>query len=55
MLCPVRWCSRSGFLLVMQAAVSLDLADHLDLLERDAFPDWDAMPEERRILSVATI
>jgi hypothetical protein len=46
MLCPVRWCSDKGFLLVMQSAISLDPADHLDLLERDAFPDWDAMPGE---------
>lgn len=46
MLCPVRWCSRKGFLLVMQSAIPLDPADHLDLLEHDAFPDWDAMPGE---------
>jgi hypothetical protein len=46
MLCPVRWCSRKGFLLVMQSAIPLDPADHLDLHERDAFPDWDYMPGE---------
>jgi hypothetical protein len=46
MLCPVRWCSPKGFLLVMQSAVPLQRADQLDLLERDAFPDWDAMPGE---------
>ena len=46
MLCPVRWCSPKGFLLVMQAAEPLNPADHLDLLERDALPDWDYMPGE---------
>lgn len=46
MLCPVRWCSPGGFLLVMQSAVPLTRADQLELLDRDAFPDWDAMPGE---------
>jgi hypothetical protein len=46
MLCPVRWRSRKGLLLVMQSAISLDPADNLDLLERDAFHDWDAIPGE---------
>jgi len=30
----------------MQSAVPLDRADQIDLLERHAFPDWDAMPGE---------
>jgi hypothetical protein len=46
MLCPVRWCSRKGFLLIAQTAAPLDPLDHADLLARDAFPDWDYMPGE---------
>jgi hypothetical protein len=46
MLCPVRWCSGSGGLVVMAAARSLSAADHEHLLDTDGFPDWDYMPGE---------
>ena len=46
MLCPVRWCSRGGQVLVMALARPLSPADHEDLLDTDGFPDWDYMPGE---------
>ena len=41
MLCPVRWCSKSGWVLIMDAAQPLAESDHANLLERSEFPDWD--------------
>jgi hypothetical protein len=46
MLCPVRWCSKSGWLLIMDTAQPLGQSDHADLLDRRGFPDWDYMPGE---------
>ena len=46
MLCPVRWCSKSGWVLIMDTAQPLGQSDHADLLDRRAFPDWDYMPGE---------
>jgi hypothetical protein len=46
MLCPVRWGSNSGWLLIMETAQPLRESDHADLLDRRAFPDWDYMPGE---------
>ena len=41
MLCPVHWCSRKGFLLIAQAATPLDPVDQADLVDGDAFPDFN--------------
>jgi hypothetical protein len=46
MLCPVRWCSDGGWLMVMATAQPLLEADHADLLDRGDFPDWDYRPGE---------
>jgi hypothetical protein len=46
MLCPVRWCSAGGELLVMASAQPLSAADHEELLDADGFPDWDYLPGE---------
>jgi hypothetical protein len=46
MLCPVRWCSGGGKVLVMASARPLSKRDHEDLLAADGFPDWDYMPGE---------
>jgi hypothetical protein len=45
-LCPVRWCSGGGRLLIMASARPLSAADHEELLDTDGFPDWDYMPGE---------
>ena len=44
MLCPVRWCSNSGWVLIMDAAQPLSESDHANLLDGCAFPDWDYIP-----------
>jgi hypothetical protein len=46
MLCPVRWCAKSGWVLIMDRAQPLKQSDHTNLHERDQFPDWDYMPGE---------
>jgi hypothetical protein len=46
MLCPVRWCSNGGGLLIMSSAQPLTESDHENLLDSDGFPDWDYMPGE---------
>ena len=46
MLCPVRWCSTNGSLLVMTAASPLTEAERDRLLLSDGFPVWDYRPGE---------
>jgi hypothetical protein len=46
MLCPVRWCSNAGRVLIMDTAQPLAESDHANLLEKHEFPDWDYMPGE---------
>lgn len=46
MLCPVRWCSSDGVLLVMASAKPLTKSDHENLLDGGSFPNWDYMPSE---------
>jgi hypothetical protein len=46
MLCPVRWCAKSGWLLMMAAATPLTEAEKDNLIDTDGFPDWDYMPGE---------
>ena len=46
MLCPVRWCSSGGGLLIMASARPLTASDHENLLDGDGFPDWDYTPGE---------
>jgi hypothetical protein len=46
MLCPVRWCAKGGWLVVMAAATPLTEAEKDRLIDTDGFPDWDYMPGE---------
>jgi hypothetical protein len=46
MLCPVRWCSGRGWLLVMAAAIPLTETEKEELMDSNGFPDWDYMPGE---------
>jgi hypothetical protein len=46
MLCPVRWCSSAGRLLVMATATPLTEGEKEKLIDGDGFPDWDYMPGE---------
>ena len=46
MLCPVRWCSTNGKLLLMAAARPLTEPGRDELLLSDGFPDWDYQPGE---------
>ncbi len=46
MLCPVRWCSRGGRVLVAASARPLSKADREHLLDTHGFPDWDYRPGE---------
>jgi hypothetical protein len=46
MLCPVRWCSGRGWLLVMAAATPLMETEKEELMDSNGFPDWDYMPGE---------
>lgn len=40
MLCPVKWCSLGGWVLVMAAATPITRAERDYLVERSLFPDW---------------
>jgi hypothetical protein len=46
MLCPVRWHTASGWLIVMMAAIPLTETEKDKLIDSDGFPDWDYMPGE---------
>jgi hypothetical protein len=46
MLCPVRWCSGRGSLLVMAAATPITETEKEGLIDSNGFPDWDYMPGE---------
>ncbi len=46
MLCPARWCSSGGRLLVMAAATPLTEPEKEELIDSNGFPDWDYMPGE---------
>ncbi len=46
MLCPVRWCAKGGWLMVMATATPLTEAEKDNLIDTDGFPDWDYMPGE---------
>jgi hypothetical protein len=46
MLCPVRWCSGRGWLLVMAAATPITETEKEGLIDSNGFPDWDYMPGE---------
>jgi hypothetical protein len=41
MLCPVRWCAKGGWLMVMATAGPLAEAEKDKLITTDGFPDWD--------------
>ena len=46
MLCPARWCSSGGRLLVVAAATPLTEPEKEELIDSNGFPDWDYMPGE---------
>ena len=46
MLCPVLWCSAASGILIARAATPLKQAEFDELMEKDAFPDWDYVPPD---------